>query len=153
LVDDLSSQSNIECLRNTLPVSIADSLAAYSTLDPNTLVSTVLSSYIASTTAPPPVWVNTRASACEICEREWVPLTYHHLIPRSTHEKALKRGWHEEWELNKVAWLCGACHRCVHRVATNEELAREWHSVEKLREREDVRRFAAWVGEVRWKKR
>jgi 5-methylcytosine-specific restriction endonuclease McrA len=99
------------------------------------------------------VWSATRAAACELCARDWVPLTYHHLVPRSTHERALKRGWHAEWELNKVAWLCAACHRCVHRVASNEELAQEWHTVEALLEREDVRRFVDWVGRVRWKKR
>jgi hypothetical protein len=38
-------------------------------------------------------------------------------------------------------------------VATNEELAREYGSVERLGEREDVRRFAGWVGRVRWKAR
>jgi hypothetical protein len=153
LINVLSSQQKIEALGNTLPGSVADSLAAYCSLDITLFLSALLASYITATTCPPPIWVTTRTSACEICKRDWVPLTYHHLIPRSMHQKSLKRGWHEEWELNKVAWLCGACHRCVHRVATNVELAREWDSVEKLREREDIGRFAAWVGDVRWKKR
>jgi hypothetical protein len=39
----------------------------------------------------------------------------------------------------------------VHRVAGHEELAREWHSVEKLASREDVKAFVEWVGRVRWK--
>jgi hypothetical protein len=65
----------------------------------------------------------------------------------------MKRGWHEEWELNRVAWLCGACHRFVHGCATNEELAREWWSVERLMMREDVRDWARWRGGVRWKKK
>jgi hypothetical protein len=39
----------------------------------------------------------------------------------------------------------------VHRVASLEELAKEWYTVEKLMEREDVRRFGEWVGKVRWK--
>jgi hypothetical protein len=41
----------------------------------------------------------------------------------------------------------------VHRVATNEELAREWYTVERLVEREDVIAFTNWVGGVRWKAR
>jgi hypothetical protein len=41
----------------------------------------------------------------------------------------------------------------VHRAASNEELAREWFTVERLLEREDIRAFAAWVGRVRWKTR
>lgn len=64
-----------------------------------------LSDYIEHACSPPPVWSSTRTTECEICERE-VPLTYHHLIPRSTHKKVLKKGWHPETMLNSVAWLC-----------------------------------------------
>ena len=67
------------------------------------------------------------------------------------HAKVLKRGWHTEDRLNDVAWLCRACHSFLHRVASHEELAREWFSVERLMDREDVRAFAGWVGKVRWK--
>lgn len=67
------------------------------------------------------------------------------------HAKAVKRGWHGEWELGKVAWLCRACHSFVHKIAGNEELAREYYSVELLLEREDVVKWAGWVGKVRWK--
>jgi hypothetical protein len=38
-------------------------------------------------------------------------------------------------------------------MASNEELAREWHDIETIREREDVQRWSGWVGSVRWKKR
>lgn len=64
-----------------------------------------LSDYIEHACSPPPIWSSTRTTECEICERE-VPLTYHHLIPRSTHSKVLKKGWHHESMLNSVAWLC-----------------------------------------------
>jgi hypothetical protein len=69
------------------------------------------------------------------------------------HAKAVKRGWCQAWETQKVAWLCRACHSYVHQIASNEELARDWSSVEKLSEREDVQRWAKWVGRVRWKAR
>lgn len=65
--------------------------------------------------------------------------------------KVLKRGWHPEDQLQNVAWLCRACHTFVHHVASNEELAKEWFTVEALLERDDVVRFAGWVGKVRWK--
>jgi len=52
-----------------------------------------------------------------------------------------------------MAWLCRACHSFVHRVASLDELAKEYYTVEKLLEREDVRRFGEWVGKVRWKAR
>ncbi|KAF2399867.1 hypothetical protein EJ06DRAFT_562128 [Trichodelitschia bisporula] len=148
-----------------LPPSVLDSLTAYSLAEPTdgslkssadlaNLFNHLLTSYIGILTAPPPQYASTRTSACELCDRSWIPLTYHHLIPRSTHSKAIKRGWAAgEWELNKVAWLCGACHRFVHRCASNEDLARDWSSVEKLQHREDVQEFTAWVRNIRWKSR
>ncbi|KAF2664228.1 hypothetical protein BT63DRAFT_429751 [Microthyrium microscopicum] len=141
----------IDALTNTLPAYLTDTLTTYALPTANDLLVSVIPAYIRAVAAPPPTWANTRASACELCDRDWVPLTYHHLIPRSVH--GIAKRWHEEWELNKVAWLCWACHGCVHRVASNEELAREWHTVERLKEREDIRRFVGWVGGVRWKKK
>lgn len=92
-----------------IPVSFTDTLISYSlvsdTDESQTFVRKVLESYVKDITAPPPIWSQTRAQECEICERD-VPLTYHHLIPRSVHDKALKKGWHKESMINSVAWLC-----------------------------------------------
>jgi len=52
-----------------------------------------------------------------------------------------------------VAWLCRACHSFVHRAASNEELGKDYWSVERLMAREDVQNWAKWVGRVRWKSR
>jgi 5-methylcytosine-specific restriction endonuclease McrA len=147
----------IENLTSTLPPSVSDSLTTYALLPEHCsltyFLTPVFTAYISATTAPPPIWSQTRATSCELCTRSWINLTYHHLIPKAVHAKVLKRGWHEEWELNKVAWLCRACHSFVHRVATNEELAKDFYSVERLAEREDVGAFVKWVGRVRWKPR
>lgn len=148
--------SLLETLTSTLPSSVLDTLTTYGFLpsasDVPEVLSPLLTEYISAVTTPPPVWSTTRTEECEICERSWIPLSYHHLIPRSVHDKVRKRGWHEEWQLNSVAWLCRACHSFVHRMASNEELAREWFTVERIMEREDVRVWAAWVGRIRWKK-
>lgn len=114
------------------------------------LLREVIGEYSDAACAPPPVWSHTRPGECEMCERA-VPLTYHHLVPKETHKKVLKRGWHEKWVLDSVAWLCRPCHSFVHRVATNEELARDFYTVEKLMDREDVAKWAAYVGRQRWK--
>lgn len=151
--ENLLSPDGIGCISDSMPPSVTDSFQTYDLPEMTPLLNVLLPSYLTVVAAPPPTWVSTRTQACELCERDWVPLTYHHLIPRSTHEKALKRGWHEEWELNKVAWLCSACHGCVHRVTTNEDLAQNWDTVEKLRSREDIQSFTKWVAGVRWKKR
>lgn len=143
-----------------LDPDVSESLAAYSIINPpgediTTFLAPVLTAYLGVVTAPPPPAWTTRgkASECEMCGRDWVPLTYHHLIPRFVHAKAVKRGWHREEDLQNVAWLCRACHSFVHRFAGHEELAREYFTVERLLEREEVRSFAAWAGRVRWKAR
>ena len=150
--------TTLENLTSTLPPSIPETLSTYAlttppTTDTSTFLAPILTSYITSTSVPPPPPSSTRTSACELCARDWIPLTYHHLIPKSTHARALKRNWHREEDLQSVAWLCRACHSFVHRLCGNEELAREWFTVERLREREDVGRWVGWVGGVRWRKR
>ncbi|ATZ47458.1 hypothetical protein BCIN_02g07360 [Botrytis cinerea B05.10] len=146
-------------LTDSLPASISESLHTYSLLPPcisiSSFLHTPLSTYFSQLLSPPPTPQALRAvtTACELCERDWIPLTYHHLIPKFVHAKVLKRGWHTEEDLNNVAWLCRACHSFVHRVAGHEELAREYYTVELLGEREDVQKFVDWVGRVRWKSR
>ena len=145
-----------------LPPTVSDSLTTYGLIqsdasDIDRFMEPILESYITTSVSPPPEFTPsitaTRPDGCEICDREQLPLTYHHLIPRQMHDKAVKRGWHKEWELNKVAWLCRACHSFLHRIASNEELARDLFSVEALMEREDVQKWAQWVGRVPWKSR
>jgi 5-methylcytosine-specific restriction endonuclease McrA len=84
--------------------------------------------------------------ACELCGRVQIPLTRHHLIPQSRHNKArTKRQFDRETMKMDIALLCRACHSQVHAVLTNQELSQFYHSVEALRSHEDIARFAAWV--------
>ncbi|KAF7191555.1 hypothetical protein HII31_07057 [Pseudocercospora fuligena] len=153
--------SLLESLAKPLPLTIADSLTSYGLIHDETdlekFLEPALTAYVTTMIAAPPehtpAVMASRPDGCEICEREHLPLTYHHLIPRAVHAKAVKRGWHKEWELQKVAWLCRACHSFVHKIASNQMLAKELYSVELLVEREDVQRWAMWVGRVRWKAR
>ncbi|KND89382.1 Sterol regulatory element-binding protein ECM22 [Tolypocladium ophioglossoides CBS 100239] len=146
-----------------LPPSIPETLVTYSLVSPDPTLDSplpptteaflvpILTSYLESSTAPPPATPSTRTEACEICERSWIPLSYHHLIPRFVHDKAVKRGWHRKEDLQNVAWLCGACHRFVHHFKGHEELARDYYTVELLLAEDEVKRFAAWAGRLRWK--
>ena len=152
-----SPSSSMDDILLTIPTSVRDSFETYALLPPSLDLSKVLAlvvtDYTNAATLPPPVWSNTRTTACEICCRDWIPLTYHHLIPKQIHAKALKRHWHEEWRLSSVAWLCRACHSFVHRIASNEELARDWWSVKLLLSREDVQAWTKWASRIRWKSR
>ncbi|KAF7561829.1 hypothetical protein G7046_g2320 [Stylonectria norvegica] len=147
-----------------LSPSILETLTTYSLISTDPLIQSslpsspeifllpILTSYITPLTTPPPATrLATRTDACELCDRSWIPLSYHHLIPRFVHDKAVKRGWHRKEDLQNVAWLCGACHRFVHNFKNHEELARQYYTVELLLEEEEVRKFAAWVGKLRWK--
>lgn len=139
-----------------LDPSITDSLTAYGITDPQRqgpaeFLAPILTSFLTALRTPPPPPSATRADACEICARDWINLSYHHLIPRFVHAKAVKRGWHRACDLQNVAWLCGACHGFVHRFASHEVLARRFYTVELLCAEEEVRRWAAWVGRLRWK--
>ncbi|KAF4982698.1 hypothetical protein FZEAL_1725 [Fusarium zealandicum] len=148
-----------------LPPSTLETLTTYNLISPDPFATSslpcsteafllpILTSYITPLIQPPPSTQATRTDACELCDRSWIPLTYHHLIPRFVHDKAVKRGWHHKEDLQNVAWLCGACHRFVHNFKSHEELARDYHTVELLLEEEEVQRWAAWVGKLRWKGR
>ena len=77
---------------------------------------------------------------CELCEREVPRTTVHHLLPKSTgRRKGLK-----VVDL-PTAELCPPCHRQLHALFPNGELARRLDSIEALREDERVARFVAWV--------
>ncbi|KAK1917144.1 hypothetical protein P3342_011989 [Pyrenophora teres f. teres] len=135
------SASTTTHLLNTIPPPAIDSLQSYAllppmsdTVDQHNLLTPILTAYITACIAPPPIWSSTRTTACELCSRDWVPLTYHHLIPKQAHARVLKRGWHTEDKLNSVAWLCRACHSFVHRLAGNEELAKSFYTVELIRD-------------------
>ncbi|RPD53789.1 hypothetical protein L226DRAFT_517642 [Lentinus tigrinus ALCF2SS1-7] len=144
-------------LETTTPPSFVDTLSSYGLVPSDSdghevavaFLRKVLRDYLEEACAPPPVWSKTRTTECEICERE-VPLTYHHLIPREVHDKVVKKKWHPEAMLNSVAWLCRPCHSVVHRVASNEVLAREFYTVELLLGREDIQKWRKYAAKQRW---
>lgn len=82
---------------------------------------------------------------CELCERGPMRLTFHHLIPKKTHSKMLKRKYFTRDELNRGATICRPCHSTVHRVHDHETLAREFNTVEKLKEDEEIVKWIAYA--------
>jgi len=82
---------------------------------------------------------------CELCERP-MPLTAHHLYPRSEHSRLLKRTQLTKSQLqHTLAWLCRPCHSAVHTLMDAQTLAAEYESVEKLRGHEGVQRWVGWA--------
>lgn len=58
-------------------------------------------------------------------------LTYHHLIPKSTHTKSRKR----KYEVSEQILLCEFCHKQIHLMFTNKELADKLNTIEKLKDK------------------
>lgn len=71
---------------------------------------------------------------CELCSREIEDFTIHHLIPRS------KNGGGAS-----TIHLCKACHKMVHQLYSNKELAEEYYSIELLRKQPEIIKFIHWV--------
>jgi len=73
---------------------------------------------------------------CELCEREVGALTVHHLIPKSRAKNGAA--------IPTVA-LCAACHRQIHVLFSNHQLARELSSLDALKNHPAVQKFLRWV--------
>ncbi|MFG6149500.1 HNH endonuclease [Halobacillus sp. B23F22_1] len=71
---------------------------------------------------------------CELCQRSPVKTTEHHLIPKQHGGAA-----------GPAAKLCSACHRQIHALFTNEELAGFYHTLARLADHPTMRKYVRWV--------
>lgn len=82
---------------------------------------------------------------CEICER-MMPLTEHHLIPRSEHAKLSRQGTYTLDEMrSRLAMLCRPCHSAVHHMLPADDLASRFNTVEALFEHEGVKKWGRYA--------
>lgn len=71
---------------------------------------------------------------CPVCNRE-VPKTQldkHHLVPKS-------KGGRDTVEMHR------ACHRQIHMLFTESELARQFDTIEKVLENPSMQNFVLWI--------
>lgn len=72
---------------------------------------------------------------CELCRRKgFYKLTEHHLIPREN------GGRHKD-----TAWLCEDCHKQIHALYTNKELAVRLNTLSKLEEEENIKKYLKYI--------
>ncbi|WP_019832168.1 HNH endonuclease [Sphingomonas sp. PR090111-T3T-6A] len=70
---------------------------------------------------------------CALCDRPLgARIEWHHVVPKS-------EGGRETVPLHPI------CHRAIHRVASNKELARRYGTLEALRAVPEMARFLAWI--------
>ncbi len=83
---------------------------------------------------------------CELCGREGVALTRHHLIPRTRHRNRRVRRRFSRAELTeRILWVCRPCHSQIHALISEKELAERYHSREALLAHPGIRRFVEWI--------
>ena len=82
---------------------------------------------------------------CELCGRQQ-PLTLHHLIPRAVHRKKRyqKRYAWQEMRSRGIA-VCRLCHRGIHDLIPERELAEQYTTKESLLAHPGLARHIAWV--------
>jgi 5-methylcytosine-specific restriction enzyme A len=71
---------------------------------------------------------------CELCNREDVEITEHHLIPREEGGGKLAK-----------ANLCIPCHKQIHALYTNKELAVRLNTIPDLKKDERISKFIKWI--------
>jgi hypothetical protein len=72
-------------------------------------------------------------------------LTRHHLVPRRLHRRSRTQRSFTRDERLTVVLLCRACHKQIHAVFTESELARNYCSIEALAAHPAVARFIEWI--------
>jgi hypothetical protein len=71
-------------------------------------------------------------ACCALCGRAAPGLTRHGLVPRTLHKRACTRRNFSRAERYTCILLCRPCHKQIHAVFTESELAREYASTEAL---------------------
>ena len=94
-----------------------------------------------------------RTATCELCARQR-PITFHHLIPRTTHSnKWFKKNFTRE-QMQTGLDLCSDCHSAIHRfIPSVKELGRSYNTKAALLEHEDLAGFVTWVAKREGKTR
>lgn len=80
---------------------------------------------------------------CMVCERH-MKLTRHHVFPRETHKKLVKKGY-DNSKINLTIPICRMCHSTIHRFFTNDQLSESYYTVDLLLADEKFYKYARWA--------
>lgn len=73
-------------------------------------------------------------NTCELCGREQVETTVHHLLPKEM-----------GGTFGPNANLCIPCHKQIHALYRNEEIAARLTTIDRLKNDEQLARFIKWI--------
>jgi hypothetical protein len=91
--------------------------------------------------------IDPEAGKCRLCGRRTKRgTTEHHLIPRTCHSnKWFKKQFSRE-QMQETIPVCRDCHNAIHRFVPKEKtLGRDFNTVEKLMQHDQVATFVTWV--------
>ena len=81
---------------------------------------------------------------CVMCHRH-LPLTRHHVIPRTVHGDSKFKKLFTREEMNTVIMLCRPCHSAIHSFIDEKTMALKYNTLEKLSEHEKVQRWIPYI--------
>ncbi len=81
-------------------------------------------------------------TVCELCDRICPKLTEHHLFPRQETRRKKKKN---RSDLGPTIDICPPCHKQVHTLFTNKELAVDLYSADLLRSHPAMIKFLTWI--------
>ncbi len=81
---------------------------------------------------------------CALCRRS-TRLTFHHLIPRKVHRRSFFRRKYSRDELQSGVDLCRLCHRGLHTLYDEMELAKRLSTLAALQQDPAVQKHVTWV--------
>ncbi|MGG7178836.1 HNH endonuclease [Clostridium paraputrificum] len=76
----------------------------------------------------------TKSFKCELCDRDVPEITEHHLVPKERGGKDFH-----------TAKLCKVCHKQIHALYTNRELAARLFSISRLKDDEKIKRYLNFI--------
>jgi len=83
---------------------------------------------------------------CQLCDRNCPKLTEHHLIPRQqTRRKKKTKNKYSHTGLGPTIDICSPCHKQIHILFTNKELAESLHSADLLKSHPAMDKFLKWI--------
>jgi hypothetical protein len=86
------------------------------------------------------------AMPCELCKRE-LPLTFHHLIPKTLHSKRKYRNTYTREELGQGIDICQDCHSSIHQFIDEKTLGESYYTKSKLLSHDKLRKHIRWLGQ------
>jgi len=80
---------------------------------------------------------------CELCLQKR-DLTFHHLIPRKLHRRKSFRKRFDRETLRRGIYICGLCHKGLHKLYDEHTLARQFSDRESIIGDTAIARHIGW---------